>query len=763
MNKLKYIFGLLIFSVGTMYAQQHSISGTITDQQSGEFLIGATVILTATGEGTTTNNYGFYSLTVDGLDSTGLDIRYLGYQRQLKKIQLTSNIRLNIEMLPNNNTLNEVVITSDGTEKNIKSTEMSVIDIPTTKIKELPVILGEADVFKVVQLLPGIQAGNEGTTGYFVRGGNLDQNLVQLDEATIYNPNHLIGLVSAFNTRAINNVTLIKGGFPAQYGGRLSSILDISMKEGNKKRYRAEGGIGLISSQLTFEGPLIKDQSSFIISGRRTYLDWIAKPFLPENITTNYSFYDLNAKINYRLGANDRIFLSAFMAKDDAYYLQNGIEYTFLLDNRAATLRWNHLFGPKLFLNTSLIASRFQNDISAVQDNAYSNVISGIDDLTAKSELQFYPSQKHHLLMGFQFTSHTFRSSGDARVFNNLNQTPDLNIDSIPKKNFNEWAIHIQDDMKLSDKFSGKLGVRMPFFQSGDLSYLRIEPRASLKFLVGNTSSIKASYSMMNQFLHQIPSTTAAVPSDIWVPSSRRTRPQTSQQIALGYFRNFQDNTFESSVEIYYKNMKNQILFREGNQLISSLDVDDLLAYGKGWSYGAELFLKKSAGRFTGWASYTLSWTWQQFPDLNFGEKFPFRHDRRHDLSLVASYDLNEKWSISTTFVYASGSAYTLPVGRFISAYGPTLFEGNYFVYESRNNTRMNPYHRLNMAATYKKKRSVLGKKYDSEWVFSIYNLYSRQNPYFVYFSIDPVTEKPVATQVSLLPIVPSVSYNFKF
>jgi hypothetical protein len=753
---------LLWFSF-QLSAQFYTISGTITDQQTGEFLIGASVLVTTTGEGTTSNAYGFYSITVSGLDSIGVDFRYLGFERQLKKIYLRDDIRLDIELIPNLNTLDEVVISSTVTEKNFKSTEMSVIDIPTKKIKELPVILGEADVLKVIQLLPGVQTGNEGTTGYFVRGGNLDQNLVQLDEATIYNPNHLIGLVSAFNTRAINNVTLIKGGFPSQYGGRLSSILDISMKEGNNKHFSAEGGIGLISSQLTIEGPLKKEKSSFILSGRRTYLDWLAKPFLPENITTNYSFYDLNAKINYKLGENDRIYLSGFMSKDDAYYLQNGIEYTFLLDNRAGTLRWNHIFGPKLFINTSLIATRFQNNISAVQDNAYSNVISGIDDLTAKTEFQYYPNQKHHLLFGVHYTNHTFRSSGDARVFNNLNQRPDLSIDSIPQKKFNEIAFYLSDDMKLTERFSSQIGARIPAHISGDVSYFRIEPRASLKLAVGKSSSVKASYSMMNQFLHQIPSTTAALPSDIWVPSSRKTRPQTSQQIALGYFRNFEKNTLETSIELYYKNMTNQILFREGNQLISSLDVDDLLVFGKGWSYGAEFFLKKSMGRFTGWASYTLSWTWQQFPDLNYGEKFPFRHDRRHDLSMVGSFDLNDKWSLSATFVYASGSAYTLPVGRFNAAYGPTLFEGNYFIYDNRNNTRMNPYHRLNVAATYKKQRSILGKKYDSEWAFSIYNLYSRQNPYFVYFSIDPVTEKPKATQVSLLPIVPSISYNFKF
>jgi hypothetical protein len=757
------IFILLLFNFSLSGQSGKTISGTITDASSGEFLIGATVVVTSLGEGTTTNAYGFYSITISDRDSIGLYFRFIGYERQIKKLYLKEDIRLDVELSPGTNSLDEIIISSTLHEENVTNTKMSVIDIPTSKIRQLPVILGEADVLKIVQLLPGVQAGNEGTTGYFVRGGNLDQNLVQLDEATIYNPNHMIGLVSAFNTRAINNVTLIKGGFPSQYGGRLSSILDISMKEGNQKQFVTEGGIGLISSQMTVEGPIRKNQSSFIISGRRSYIDLLARPFLKNNIKTNYTFFDLNAKVNYKLGDNDRIFLSGFMSRDDAFYNQNGIEYNFLLNNKAATFRWNHIFSPQLFVNTSLIATSFGNDISAIQDNAFSHVISGINDLGVKTEFQYFPSQQHHILYGAHFTNHRFRSSGDAQVFTGNNQNEFLTIDSIPEKQFNELALYLNDDMKVTDYFSANLGFRIPVFMSDNIRYIRVEPRASLKFRLDKNTSIKGSYSMMNQFLHQIPSTTAAIPSDIWVPSTSQTKPQTSQQFALGLFKNFMDNSLETSFEIYYKTMKDQILFREGNQLISSLDVDDLLVYGTGWSYGAELFVQKSIGQFTGWASYTLSWTWQQFPELNYGDKFPFRHDRRHDLSIVGSYDFSDRWTFSGTFVYSSGSAYTLPVGRTYVSNGGSLFEGNYFIYEGRNNTRLKPYHRLNLSAIYQKERTLFGKTYESEWVFSIYNIYSRQNPYFVYFDIDPITEKPRAKQVSLLPIVPSVSFNFKF
>ncbi|NND33217.1 MAG: TonB-dependent receptor [Saprospiraceae bacterium] len=742
---------------------KYTLSGLIKEAESGEALIGANVFILEQNIGTNTNNYGFYSITVPASDSLTVSYSYLGHEPVVVRIPFDKNNSINLEMKQMVSALDEVVVTADQNDDNVSRAQMGSIEIPIAKIKELPTILGEQDVLKIIQLLPGVQAGNEGTTGFYVRGGNADQNLVQLDEAVVYNPNHLFGLFSAFNTRAINNVNLIKGGFPAQYGGRLSSILDISMKEGNVKRFGAEGGIGLISTQLTLEGPIKKEEASFIISGRRTYFDWMIKPFLSKSVKTNYAFYDFNAKVNWKIGENDHVYFSAFKGNDDALYSQDGIEYNILFGNQTGTLRWNHVFGPRLFLNTSIISNQYLQDISALQDNAFSSVISEIKDISGKMEFQFYPSPDHQIKFGGHYFDHRFRSAGEAKVGSGSNQGTDLVTDSIPVKNMSEAALYINDDIRLNENVSANLGLRIPAFLSSSVNYIRIEPRLAVKVQLSNNSSLKGSYTLMNQFLHLIPSTTASVPTDIWIPSTQHTKPQESQQYSLGWYKNFNNNQIETNVEAYYKTMKNQVLFKEGNQLVRSLDVDNLLVYGKGWSYGAEFFVKKKTGRLTGWVAYTLSWTNQQFKYLNYGKQFPFRYDRRHDLSLVGTYDLNERWSLSATFVFSSGNTYTVPVGRTQVNHGGSLFEGNYFIYQARNNARLNPYHRLNFSATYKKQRKIFKKPYDSEWVVSFYNMYSRKNPYFIYFQVDPRTDKPTAKQVSLLPIIPSISYNFKF
>jgi hypothetical protein len=753
---------LFVLSLTAGIAQNHTISGTVTDAASGEALIGANVYITSLNIGVTTNNYGFYSITLPRTDSLGIAFTFVGFQSQVKKIYLSQNILLDVEMEPNVLALHEIVVTGDQRE-HIDRPRMGVVDIPQAKIRELPAILGEADVLKIVQLLPGVQAGNEGTTGFFVRGGNADQNLVQLDEAVVYNPNHLFGLFSAFNTRAINKVTLIKGGFPAQYGGRLSSILDITMKEGNNRRLAAEGGVGLITSQLTLEGPLKKERASFIVSGRRTYFDWLIKPFLPSRIKTNYSFYDLNAKVNWQLGPNDRLFLSGFNGNDDATYIEDGIEYNVLFGNSTATVRWNHLFGQKLFLNTSLILNKYDQDISALQDNSFSQVVSGINDVNGKLEFQYFPNINHSIRFGAHYLDHTFRSSGTSEGQAGTDPTPGIDANKIPAKYFDEFALYINDEFRISEVFSANLGLRTPGFFSKETSYFRVEPRASLKIGLNPTSSLKASFTVMNQFLHLVPSSTASVPTEIWVPTSKLTKPQLSRQYSVGYFKNWREDQLESSIEVYYKDMENQVLFKEGNQLLETLDVDHLLTYGKGWSYGAEFFLRKNTGRLTGWIAYTLSWTNQKFAELNFGKTFPFRYDRRHDLSVAATYPVSDRWTLSGIFVFSTGNVYTVPVGRINVFHGGSLFEGNYFVYQERNNVRLHPYHRLDLSAAYKKKSALFKGKYDVEWVFSLYNTYSRQNPYFVFFEVDPLNGKPKARQVSLLPIIPSITYNFKY
>ena len=620
---------LVIVGTGQLLAQEKfTISGTITDNESGEALIGATIYIKALNTGTVTNNYGFFSLTVPGSDSVGLVINYLGYEPQVKKIRLRENVKLNSRLTPGDISLDEVIVTGEPQDDNINRIQMAVVDIPIQNISEIPVILGETDILKVIQLLPGVLPGDEGTTGFYVRGGNSDQNLVQLDEAVVYNPNHLLGLFSTFNSRTIKSATLIKGGFPAQYGGRLSSILDLSMKEGNNQQFHAEGGIGLITSSLTLEGPIKKDKASFILSGRRTYLDYLVKPFLPKGNASRYSFYDLNAKINWKVTENDRLFFSVFNGNDKAKLKSgDGINYTLNFGNTTSTLRWNHIFGSKLFVNTSLIYNKYDQDVTAIQDNFFSQTITKIEDLNGKAEFQYFPNPNHSIRFGGHYINHRLASGGKSESKGTGNQ----NIDQqkIPTRQFDEYAFYFNDEINLSDKISTSVGLRAPGYVSTEVSYFRLEPRASIKVTTGLSSSIKAAYSEMNQYLHLIPSSTASIPTDVWIRSTKRTRPQHSKQYALGYFKNFANNSWELSVEGYYKDMKNQVLFPEGNQLVESFDVDTALVYGKGWSYGTEFFLKKKIGDFTGWLAYTLSWTYQKFPDLNFGNKFPFRYDRR--------------------------------------------------------------------------------------------------------------------------------------
>jgi hypothetical protein len=762
MKRVKVILIIALLPL-LSFSQNFTISGYLRDAQTGEALIGATIYITKLKTGTVANTYGFYSITVPKTDSLGIVFSYIGYIPQIKKIYLDKHVTLDVK-LSSNNALGEVVVSADRNNDNVERPQMGVIDIPVKMIKELPAILGETDVLKVIQLLPGVTAGQEGTTGFFVRGGNSDQNLVQLDEATVYNPNHLFGLFSTFNTRALNNVTLIKGGFPAQYGGRLSSILDITMKEGNNKKYMVEGGIGLISSQLTIEGPIIKEKASFIISARRTYLDLVLKPFLPKANQTKYYFYDLNAKMNWQLSKKDRLFLSIFKGTDKAAYTEaSSLNYGIRFGNSTATLRWNHLFRPKLFSNTSLIYNTYLLDLSTTQGKYYAQLYSGINDMNAKTEFEYFPNTKNLFRFGINYTYHTFLSSGKSDKIPKSLQVTSLNTNAIPPRYSNEFAAYVNDEYSLTKRMGLNLGLRAPGFISKDASYFKMEPRATLKVTIDSTSSIKAAYTQMNQFLHIVPSSTASLPTDIWTPSSKITKPELSEQYALGYFKNFKQNAYETSVEVYYKTMYNQVAFKEGTQLLEQSNIDDQLVFGKGWSYGAEFFIKKNTGKFTGWIAYTISRTDQQFKDLNYGEVFPFKYDKRHVLSVVGVYELGKKWTFSADFVFSTGGTFTLPAGRVGIESGGSLYDGVYYVYDKRNNYRMNPYHRLDIAATYKKHKTLFKKPFDVEWVFSIYNVYSHRNPYFVYLTVDPVTNEPQAKQVSLLPIIPSITYNFKF
>lgn len=761
---MKKIIHLIIISllVNHLHAQKITISGYVKDNISKEALIGASIINVNNKTGSVTNQYGFFTLAASALDTIDLLISYQGYKLSTKKIFARNNIQIDVMMENSASNLDEVIVSSTSTNRNIHKAEMGMIEIPVEAIKNFPVLMGERDVIKIVQLLPGVQAGQEGTAGFYVRGGNLDQNLVQLDEATVYNPNHLFGLFSTFNVNSVNHVQLIKGGFPAEYGGRLSSILNITMKEGNKTRYQMEGGIGLLSTNLAVQGPIQKNISSFIVSVRKSHINFFLRPATSKN--TSYSFYDINAKMNYELGNKDHIFLSYFKGNDNAGYTgANSLNYKTDFGNTAGTARWNHIFGSKIFSNTSLIYNDYHLGLGTTQNNYYEVLYTGIKDLNGKTDITFTPNNIHKIKAGFTYTYHTlYPSSISSKLPKRGNQVI-INTDSIEKRYSNELAVYFNDDVDISRALSLNYGVRIPYFSSKDASYTGIEPRVTTKISLNSTTSFKASFTLMNQFLHAIPNSTASLPTDTWLSSSNLIKPQKSSQIALGIFKNFNDNDIETNVEAYYKKMDNQVLFKEGAQVLLNTNLDSILTFGNGKSIGVELFVRKNTGRLTGWISYTLSKTTQQFSDLNRGNAFPASFDRRHNLSVAGSYALNACWTVSSDFVFYSGRAFTLPAGRVTVPINGSLYDGVYYDYTSRNNARLRNYNRLDISLSNKKTVRLWGKKYEREWVFGAYNVYSRMNPYFVYLTTNADTKQPEAKQVSLLPIIPSISFNFKF
>lgn len=762
---IRYVLGLSLIMIAVCCArgQSFTLSGYVKDLKTGEVLIGSGVRVSSQGIGSITNNYGFYSLTCKPADSLIVTVSYVGYSDLHVVLPRSKSQRLDFSMSEDVAQLGEVVV-KENVKDNVFSTQMSAINIPMRLVKTLPVLFGERDILKTVQTLPGVQGGQEGTTGFYVRGGNSDQNLVLLDDAPVYNPNHLFGLFSTFNTNALNQVKLIKGGFPAQYGGRLSSILDVTMRDGNNKKFSGQAGIGLISSNLTLEGPLKKGKGSFIVSGRRTYLDLLLKPFLPKKNQTNYVFYDLNAKLNYSLGQKDKVFVSAFTGSDDAQYTGvNSLNYGINFGNSTVTARWNHLFNQKLFVNTSVLINRYQLSLSTLQSGYNSQIYTGIRDYSFKSDWEYYLSPRHTLHLGGIATRHAFSPLSASSRIPKSGKIPPFPLDSIHRQLATETALYLNDDWNVSKRIAISVGLRMPSFFRGTTNYTRLEPRVSGRYVLSANSSLKASYTIMNQFLHLVPNSTASLPTDIWIASGATVLPQASQQFALGWFRNSADNMYEFSIEGYVKEMRNQVLFKEGTQLSTSSDIEQNLVFGNGKSAGLEFFVRKNTGHLTGWISYTLSKTTQKFDQLNKGLKFPFSYDRRHNLAVVGSYELSPKWTVSGNFTFYTGRPYTLPVGKVQIDEGSTLYNSIYSDYKSRNDYRLRAYHRLDVSVTYRKPKKWFKKQVDTEWVFSAYNIYSRLNPYFVYTTTDDFTRQPVAREVSLLPIIPSVSYQVTF
>lgn len=792
----------LLSSKAAIAQERITISGFVKEKGSEEQLPGVNVYIEGTPYGAVTNTYGFYSLTVPASDSATISFSFVGYEKSDVRAALNKNFTLSI-FLTTINQLEEVVVSARRQEDYVsRSVQMSQIEIPIAQLKKVPAFFGEKDVLRVLQLMPGVQKGTEGQTGLYVRGGGPDQNLIILDDAVVYNANHLFGFFSIFNSDALKSVELTKGGFPARYGGRLSSVLEMNMKEGSKDKLHGEGGIGLISSRLTLEGPISKGKSSFLISGRRTYIDLLASPFIAQSqkgddsqVKPGYYFYDLNAKMNYDLGAKDKLYVSGYFGRDKfhADEKSSDSETRAGLDwgNATATMRWNHLISQKLFVNTSLIFSNFNFGVSsyskelngdgATQDEFSLDYNSKIRDFGIKTDFDFYPSSKHTIKFGAQLTQHKFVPSAlaiEGSFIDNPIERSERPINTL------EAGAYVEDTWQPFESLKMNAGFRVSAFQTQTKTYVRPEPRFSAALRLAKDFSVKASYAQMNQYVHLLSNTGLGLPTDLWVPTTDRVAPQQSRQVALGFAKDLEQPALTLTLEGYYKKMGNILNYKEGSSFLSingenanELSFEDNVTAGKGWSYGGEFLIQKKTGRFSGWIGYTLSWTYWKFPELNFGKTFFPRYDRRHDLSVVGIFEVNKRITLSSTWVYGTGNALTLPVAtytgvsdNFITRFnpngktaigwnGPTVSE-----YGQKNSFRAEPFHRMDFAIQFHKKK----KRHDRTWEFGLYNVYNRRNPFF--YDIDEetsengsLTGKNTLKRYSLFPVLPYFSYNFKF
>ena len=773
---------LIVFSA--LAQEKFTLNGYIKDSLTGETLIGGNITVSGLGSGVSSNAYGYYSLTLPK-GVYRISCSYIGFATTDTTIQLNKNIQLDFLLLPKKVVEEAVTVVTKRRENAVKTAQMGKIDLSMETAKALPAFLGEVDILKTLQLLPGVRNAGEGNAGFYVRGGGADQNLIILDDAVVYNSGHLFGFFSVFNSDAIKNVSLIKGGMPAQYGGRLSSVVDVSMKDGNMNKHTVDAGIGLIASRFTVQGPVKKNKASYMVSGRRTYIDALAKPLVSKSSAfygSGYYFYDLNAKINYKISEKDRIYLSGYFGRDvfDFRNSERSFNTRIPWGNSTGTVRWNHIFNPKLFSNVTVVYNDYNFEFAAKQKDFALKLSSGIRDLNLKSDFDYFVSPTHKIKFGGLYTYHTFLPNILTAEQGNTTFTPN----NASRKLANEYALYIQDDWDINKDLKLNYGIRYSRFDQigryikyttdnngnkidstefkpGQVvqSYGGFEPRATLRYSLTETSSVKAAVTRNLQYIHLVSNAGTTLPTDLWVPSTFRVKPQISWQYAAGYFQNFNNNMFETSVELYYKSMQNQIEYREG-YTPSLKDPEEEFTFGKGWSYGAELFINKVKGRLTGWVGYTLSWTNRRFPLINQGNVYPSKFDRRHDMSIVGTYELNKKWKLSSVFVYGTGNAVTVPE-RFYFINGVLTQENSRI-----NAYRLAPYHRLDFSAVYTPKHKK-ERKYTDSWVFSVYNIYSRQNPYFIYFDQTGNALngdlKIDARQVSLFPVIPSVTWNVKF
>lgn len=779
---------LLMMQSNSVYAQQKSvISGYVRETGSRELLPGVNIYVPELKTGTVTNNYGFYSLSLPS-GTYRITYSFVGYQPVVKDIIVNKNLNIDID-LTSSILLEDIVISAEKAERVSESNRMSTISMPVSQIRYVPALLGEKDVFKVLQLMPGVQKGSEGSSGLYVRGGGPDQNLIILDDAPVYNAFHLFGFFSIFNGDALKSVELTKGGFPARYGGRLSSVVEMTMKDGNKQKFAGEAGIGLISSRLLIEGPIKKDTSSFIVSARRTYIDILTRPFMPEDANGGYYFYDLNAKINYDLNRRHKLYLSGYFGRDkfqfidrysydnDYYKNKGGLFW----QNATGTLRWNHQVSNKIFTNTSLIYSSYDLRIFNEEKDKYGTYSlkynSGIRDIALKYDLEYHVSGKYLFRAGMSTTNHLFTPTA---VVEKDSQTL-YDFKNKITYNSQESGLYAENHININNKFQANAGLRFVHFIANEKSYYFLEPRLSMNYLIKEGLSAKAAFATMNQSIHLLSNTGIGLPTDLWVPSTDRIRPQNSKQISAGLAQDLPEKNLIITLEGYYKWSKNNLGYKPGASFLLLDDPTDAQSFtwqdnvtaGEGKSYGVELLVQKKTGKLSGWIGYTLSWTKLRFDEINFGEYFWARYDRRHDISIVAIYKLRENITLSGTWVYGTGSAITLPLGEFPATNWSPLTQyipNNQYYYEyynmvtdygEVNSFRMKAYHRMDLAVQFHKQM----KRHKRTWEIGFYNAYSRKNPFFYFIENEYDGQSSISKlkQVSIFPIVPSITYNIVF
>lgn len=755
-----------LLSKSSVAADKFTLSGYVRDAANNEELIGAIANAIESDAGIVTNSYGFYSLTLSAGSHT---VRFtsMGYEVQELKVALDKDIRLDVALGQRPVVMDSVVVTATRTNENTRQVDMGSISLTPAQTRAIPVIFGEQDILKTMQLLPGVREAGEGSSGFHVRGGGVDQNLVLLDEAIVYNPSHLLGFFSVFNSDAVKDMKLVKGSGSAEYGGRLASVLDVKMKEGNSNDFRGLAGLGLIASRLLLEGPIAKGRSSYMVSARRTYFDLFLKASSDASIRkTQLYFYDLNTKANYHLGPNDRLFLSGYFGRDVLGYKgEFGIDW----GNATATARWNHLFSNRLFLNSSLVYSDYSYRLGIDFDSDPVDMRSSVRSLSLKEDFHLFANAGNTLKFGGQTTYHTF-VPGDIET-----DGSSVNELRITRKYALESAVYANHEWRVTKRLSLEYGLRFSSFAvlgPGDVyefdddgqpisntsygrgelitHYSSIEPRTTARFTLDETSSLKASYARNRQYLHLLSTSTASTPFDIWHPSTRLVPPGTANQYAIGYFRNFGDNVYESSLELYYRDLGDQIEFKNGADIYFNEYVESELIYGEARAYGLEFLLRRNRGRLTGWLSYTLARTEKQFDEINDGAWFPARHDRTHDIEVVGQFQLNPQWSLGVNWVYYTGNAVTFPSGKY------TVDEHLIVLYSDRNGYRMPAYHRLDVAFTWQRE--------SSSWNFSLFNAYGRRNAYTIEFrEKEDNRDMPEAVRISLFRFFPSITYNRSF